>query len=60
MPEIINTVGLKITDGAGRGVKIKGKVMDGSRDSVASFETDRYGFGSFKFVHRSRSVMLTR
>lgn len=29
---------------------LKGKIMDGRGDSVASVETDRYGFGSFKFV----------
>ncbi|MDE5998349.1 MAG: DUF4198 domain-containing protein, partial [Muribaculaceae bacterium] len=50
VPEIINTVGLRISDGVGRGIKIKGMVVDGRGDLVASFETDRYGFGSFKFV----------
>ena len=51
--DIINTVGLRISDSAARGIKVNGKVIDSHGDSIAAVETDCNGFGSFKFVPAS-------
>lgn len=50
VPDIINTVGLRITDAAGRGIGLEGKIIDSNGDSIASLETDKCGFGSFKLA----------
>ncbi|MDE5871067.1 MAG: DUF4198 domain-containing protein, partial [Muribaculaceae bacterium] len=50
VPNIVNTVGLRVSDSAGRGFKLNGKVIDSRGDSIASVVSDRYGFGSFRFV----------
>lgn len=58
VPGIINTVGLRISDTSGRGVTLKGKVIDGRGDSIAVVETGRHGFGSFKFMPETSETYL--
>lgn len=48
VPDIINNVGLMISDAVGRGIKMNGKIVDSRGDSITAIETDRYGFGSFR------------
>lgn len=50
VPDIINTIGLRVFDSAGRGAKVNGKIVYGRGDSICALETDGYGFGSFRFV----------
>ncbi|UOQ73109.1 hypothetical protein [Hymenobacter cellulosilyticus] len=47
---ISSKVGFKITDRQGRGVAAEGNVLDASGKSVGSFQTLRFGLGSFSFT----------
>ncbi len=48
--DIINTIGFSISDAVGRGIKLEGKVLDSNGNFITDVSTDRYGYGSFKFM----------
>lgn len=50
VPDIVNTVGISISDAFGRGTGMKGTIIDSLGDSITGISTDRYGFGSFRFT----------
>lgn len=52
VPSAVCTVGVRITDGAGRPVEASGMVTDGSGNEVVRFGTIHGGMGSFTFVPR--------
>ncbi|GAB2788637.1 hypothetical protein HNQ93_003094 [Hymenobacter luteus] len=45
-----STVGFKVTSGAGTGVGAQGRLLNQAGTTVASFQTLRYGMGSFSFT----------
>ncbi len=47
---VINTLGISITDAVGRAIKLEGIVCDSKGDTIASLMTDRWGYGSFRFM----------
>ena len=46
---LANTVAFKITDHEGKGVQGKGSVINEKQETVAGFETERFGMGTFTF-----------
>jgi hypothetical protein len=44
-----NTVAYKITDSYGKGLQAKGFIVTEKKDTVVSFETERFGMGRFSF-----------
>lgn len=55
----INTVGIKITDACGRGVKQDVKIVDKNKNTVISAVTDKRGLGQFKiFADREEEYSL--
>ena len=44
-----NTVAFKITDAYGKGLPGKGLIVDNKNDTSATFETERFGMGTFSF-----------
>jgi hypothetical protein len=48
-----SVVGFKINDDAGKGVEGKGVVVDQSNDTIAHFQTEKFGMGKFLFTPQS-------
>lgn len=45
--DIINKIGVKITDCNQKGIKIEGKIFDSKSNEITQFKTNEMGFGSF-------------
>lgn len=50
IPNIVNTIGIRISDNCGRGVELSGKIIDEKKDSISHFTTDANGFGRIQFI----------
>jgi len=50
---INSVVAFKINDEAGRGVTASGIIVDQANDTVANFQTERFGMGKFLFTPQS-------
>ena len=48
-----SVVGFKLNDDAGKGVEGQGIVIDQSNDTVAHFQTEKFGIGKFLFTPQS-------
>jgi hypothetical protein len=48
-----STVAFKITDGYGKGLDAKGIIANENNDTVANFETQKFGMGTFRFKPES-------
>ncbi len=44
-----NTVAFKVTNAYGKGVSVKGIIVNGKNDTILNFETERFGMGTFIF-----------
>ena len=48
--DLPNTIAYKITDAYGKGLPANGTVVNEKNDSVAEFETEHFGMGTFSFT----------
>ena len=53
---IDNVIGVKITDSYGRGVAVKGKVVDSTNNEISSFTTNQMGMDKFTIVNASNQT----
>jgi hypothetical protein len=47
--ELENTVAFKLTDAYGKGIQGKGAIFNEKNENIVSFETERFGMGTFSF-----------
>lgn len=48
--DVVNSVGLRVSDTNGRGVGVQGWLVDSRGDSITEIKTGTNGYGSFKFT----------
>lgn len=53
VPDVPCVVGVKVTDGAGRGTEATGVIVDSGDNEIAHFSTIHGGMGSFAFVPKT-------
>lgn len=52
---LTSVVGFKVTDNLGRGLAVKGVIVDQSNTAVAMFESLKFGLGQFRFTPQKGS-----
>lgn len=50
VPDILNNVGVSARDASGRGIGVKGSLVNSLGETIVDLETDKEGFGCFSFV----------
>ena len=53
--DLTNIIGVKVTDAYGRGVAVKGKVVDSTDNEIATFETSQLGMNRFVIANASKA-----
>jgi hypothetical protein len=53
--DLTNIIGVKVTDAYGRGVAVKGKVVDSTDNEIATFETNQMGMNRFVIANATKA-----
>ena len=53
--DLTNIIGIKVSDAYGRGVAVKGKVVDSIENEIATFETNQMGMNRFVIANASKA-----
>jgi hypothetical protein len=53
--DLTNIIGVKVTDVYGRGVAVKGQVIDSAKNEIAAFETNKMGMSRIVIANASKS-----